>query len=250
MPHALPHVSPRYLQDEAVEFVASRIRQLLQEDEACSSPTAAAAAPATATARGAVPRSEDEAAAPTTPRQLQQQQQQQQDGDQQQQQQQDGDQQQQQQQAGSSKQQWQPVEKLPPFPAAAVGCFRRLYLISTYVIGKERLLLATADATGRRLVVTQRKMDVLRWERQAARVGAGVNSMYFVYKAVLFESQVGVYGWKGRHQVVTQREIDMLRWGRQAAWGAFECFVCLLLRGVKEQAARGGAFGCFECVLS
>jgi hypothetical protein len=151
-----------YMQDEAVEFVASRIRQLLQEDEACSSPTAAAAAAAAAPAGGAAPRIEDEAAAPTTPRQLQQQQQ---DGDQLQQQ-----QQQQQQQQASSKQQWQPVEKLPPFPAAAVGRFRRLYLISTYVIGKERLLLATAEATGRRLVVTQRKMDVLRWVEQVRLV--------------------------------------------------------------------------------
>jgi DNA ligase-1 len=149
------------VQDEAVEFVASRIRQLLQEDEACSSPTAAAAAAAAAApAGGAAPRIEDEAAAPTTPRQLQQQQQQQQDSDQQPQM----------QQQASSKQQWQPVEKLSPFPASAVGRFRRLYLISTYVIGKERLLLATSEATGRRLVVTQRKMDVLRWVEQVRLV--------------------------------------------------------------------------------
>jgi hypothetical protein len=41
--------------------------------------------------------------------------------------------------------------------------FRRLYLISTYVIGKERLLLAVAERTGRKLLVTQRKLRLLRW---------------------------------------------------------------------------------------
>jgi hypothetical protein len=123
-----------------VEFVASRIHQLLQEDDACTSPTAAAAA--------VQPLIEDEAAAPHTPRQLQQQQQQLQE--------QHANAQQQQQQGDA-------YDKLPPLPAAAVGRFRRLYLISTYVIGKERLLLAVAQRTGRRLVVTQRKLDVLRW---------------------------------------------------------------------------------------
>jgi hypothetical protein len=41
--------------------------------------------------------------------------------------------------------------------------FRRLYMISTYVIGKERLLLAVAARTGRKLLVTQRKLRLLRW---------------------------------------------------------------------------------------
>lgn len=41
--------------------------------------------------------------------------------------------------------------------------FRRLYLISTYVIGKERLLLAVAERTGRKMLVTQRKLRLLRW---------------------------------------------------------------------------------------
>lgn len=41
--------------------------------------------------------------------------------------------------------------------------FRRLYLISTYVIGKERLLLAVAARTGRQLLVTQKKLRLLRW---------------------------------------------------------------------------------------
>lgn len=40
--------------------------------------------------------------------------------------------------------------------------FKRLYLISTYVIGKERLLLAVARRTGKRLFVTHRKLQVLR----------------------------------------------------------------------------------------
>lgn len=40
--------------------------------------------------------------------------------------------------------------------------FRRIYLISTYVIGKERLLLAVARRTGRRLLVTHRKLQVLK----------------------------------------------------------------------------------------
>lgn len=40
--------------------------------------------------------------------------------------------------------------------------FKRLYLISTYVIGKERLLLAVARRTGKRLFVTHRKLQVLK----------------------------------------------------------------------------------------
>jgi hypothetical protein len=40
--------------------------------------------------------------------------------------------------------------------------FRRLYLISTYVIGKERLLLEISARTGLKICVTARKHEVLR----------------------------------------------------------------------------------------
>jgi len=42
--------------------------------------------------------------------------------------------------------------------------WQRIYLISTYVVGKERLLLATAQRTGRRLLVTPRKLRLLRYD--------------------------------------------------------------------------------------
>lgn len=99
------------LQDEAVEFVASRIHQLLQEDAAAEQAMA----------------SEQQQTGG-----VQQQQMGQQEGD-----------------AGCAQ-------------CAGRQWFRRLYLISTYVIGKERLLLAVAARTGHKLVVTQRKLEVLR----------------------------------------------------------------------------------------
>ena len=39
---------------------------------------------------------------------------------------------------------------------------KRIYVISTYVIGKERLLLAVHRKTGCKIGVTQQKMDTLK----------------------------------------------------------------------------------------
>ena len=39
---------------------------------------------------------------------------------------------------------------------------KRVYLISTYVIGKERLLVAVYRRTGCKIGVTQQKMDTMR----------------------------------------------------------------------------------------
>lgn len=39
---------------------------------------------------------------------------------------------------------------------------KRIYVISTYVIGKERLLVAVHKKTGHKIGVTQQKMDTLK----------------------------------------------------------------------------------------
>jgi len=191
------------VQEEAVEFVAARIHQLLQEDEQDD-----AAAPATASAGqpelqqqpsvqhlpGTPMVLHPQRDAESTERAQQEQQevkQPQHDGSEcdhgkngcrlAQQQPEEGACQQQEQaerQEQQQQQQQQPAADQPQQEMRAVDAeddeeqvqqaqqqlgFRRLYLISTYVIGKERLLLSVAARTGRKLLVTQRKLRLLRY---------------------------------------------------------------------------------------
>jgi len=65
-------------------------------------------------------------------------------------------------------------EELPPLPPRPPGFvpFRSLYLISTYNIGKERVLTAAAAAAGRRIYVPERRLGALRCVLPAAAVAA------------------------------------------------------------------------------
>ncbi|KAG2439579.1 hypothetical protein HXX76_004931 [Chlamydomonas incerta] len=55
-----------------------------------------------------------------------------------------------------------PTEREVGSGGSGRGPFRRLYLISTYVIGKERILLRIHERTGLRIHVSSNKLDVLR----------------------------------------------------------------------------------------
>jgi hypothetical protein len=152
-----------WLQEDAVEFVAARIQQLLQEDEEAAGQQLEAGPTPDQAVQG---QQQHPSSSPATGDEQQQQQQ-----EQEQEQEQQGHQDEQQEQQDRQHQQG-PSE--PPLAAdfddaeeqqqaqQQLG-FRRLYLISTYVIGKERLLLAVAARTGRKLLVTQKKLRLLRW---------------------------------------------------------------------------------------
>jgi hypothetical protein len=112
----------------AIEFVASEVARMAVEDEEWQRGREAGAG---AGAGGAAAGGGGEGAAEESHQQQQEEESQQQ--------------QQQQQQRGQ--------RLIPPF--------RRLYLISTYVIGKERILLETAARAGLKVCVTARKHEVL-----------------------------------------------------------------------------------------
>lgn len=60
---------------------------------------------------------------------------------------------------------------------APPGAHRRLFLISTYGVGKERLLAAAAAATGCRIAVTPRKLATLRClDLPGGRLGRGCSA--------------------------------------------------------------------------
>jgi hypothetical protein len=162
------------VQEEAVEFVAARIHQLLQEDEAAGQDTAASALLHTQEPQPPPPSDQQHPAGVSVVT--------------------DSEQQvepgevalsEPQEPAGPEQQQQQQQQEVVAAAATATAAvddddveeaqqaqqalgFRRLYMISTYVIGKERLLLAVAACTGRKLLVTQRKLRLLRWVQHTA----------------------------------------------------------------------------------
>jgi hypothetical protein len=170
------------LQEEAVEFVANRIHELLQEDDAAADqqPDQLHEIPTSCSSPHPAPQQKASSPGPAEQGQQQVEVQEQRQASVQSQCDGEGD-------AHVQEQGSEAVESVSAGDAEDAAeeaaqaqqqlGFRRLYLISTYVIGKERLLLAAAERTGRKLLVTQRKLRLLRW------VGLG-DGGFFVGSAV------------------------------------------------------------------